>query len=58
MADYGIDDVSCNDLPRGVLVGTVELHDCEGGQWHVRDPQRCEHMKPTKHPQPIWFKPF
>ena len=25
MADYGIEDVACDDLPRGVLIGTVEL---------------------------------
>jgi hypothetical protein len=30
MADYGIDDVACDDLPRGVIIGTVELHDCDG----------------------------
>jgi len=27
---YGIDDVACDDLPRGVLIGTVELRDCSG----------------------------
>ncbi len=46
MADYGIDDVACDDLPRGVLIGTVELWDCTGAagnySWHVRNPERVE----------------
>jgi len=59
LADYGIDDVACDDLPRGVLVGTVELFDCDGGQWHVRNPARLKKPpKPTRHPQPVWFHPF
>jgi hypothetical protein len=56
---YGMDDVDPDDLPRGVIVGTVELHDCDGGQWHVRNPVRAEKLrKPKKHPQPVWFNPF
>src|SRR5262245_24384393 len=59
MKQYGIDDVTCDALPRGVLVGTVELYDCNGGDWSVRDPQRLDSPpKPTKHPQPVWFNPF
>jgi len=59
LAEYGIDDVACDDLPRGVLVGTVELFDCDGGNWHVRNPVRLKKPpKPTKHPQPVWFNPF
>ena len=59
---YGIED-ACDDLPRGVLIGTVELWDCTGAggnyHWHVRNPERAkELLKPTKHPQPIWFNPF
>jgi hypothetical protein len=58
MADYGIDDVECDDLPRGVLIGTVELHDCDGGDWHVRNPERAKRLrKPKNHPQPVWFNP-
>ena len=30
MEEYGIEDVSCDDLPRGVLIGEVELWDCTG----------------------------
>ena len=59
MDDYGIKDVSCDDLPRGVLIGTVELHDCDGGDWHLRKPERAKKLlKPKKKPQPVWFYPF
>jgi len=63
MAGYGIEDVACDDLPRGVLIGTIDLWDCTGNvgdyHWHVRNPARAaELLKPTKHPQPIWFNPF
>lgn len=59
MADYGIEDVACGNLPRGVLVGSVELFDCDGGDWHVRKPERAEKLvQPTKQPQPVWFYPF
>lgn len=59
MAKYGIEDVACDDLPRGVVIGTVDLHDCDGGDWHVREPERAKTLKkPRNHPQPVWFKPF
>ena len=56
---YGIRDVACDDLPRGVLIGTVELYDCDGGEWYLRNPERAkELLKPKNHPQPVWFNPF
>jgi hypothetical protein len=59
MAQYKINDISCDDLPRGVIIGTVELHACDGGDWHVRAPERATRLrKPNGHPQPVWFKPF
>ena len=59
MAEYGIKDVTCDDLPRGVLVGSVELHDCDGGEWHLRNPVRAEKpVQPKNQPQPVWFHPF
>lgn len=64
MEQYGITDVSCDDLRRGVLVGTVEICDCAGvsgagtSEWLLRDPQRGERVKPQRHPQPVWFRPF
>lgn len=57
--EYRIKDVSCDDLPRGVLIGSVELFDCDGGDWHVRKPERAEKLiAPAKQPQPVWFYPF
>ena len=59
MDGYGINDISCDDLPRGVLVGTVELYDCNGGHWRLRKPDRAtKFLKPKNHPQPVWFYPF
>lgn len=59
MADYRIKDMACDDLPRGVLIGSVELFDCDGGDWRVRKPERAEKLvQPTKQPQPVWFYPF
>ena len=59
MEMYGIEDVDVDDLPRGVIIGTVELHDCDGGDWHVRNPEREKRMrKPKNHPQPVCFNPF
>ena len=52
-----------DDLPTGVLVGTVEIIDCTGEQgdyeWHLAKPDRLSHaIKPENHPQPVWFYPF
>jgi hypothetical protein len=63
MAQYGIEDISCDELLRGELLGTVDLHDCTGTEgdyhWHVRDPNRARTLrKPKNHPQPSWFNPF
>lgn len=64
LAEYGIADITSDDLPRGVLIGTVELFDCttnDGSryEWHVRNPERAtEPLKPTKHQKPVWFNPF
>lgn len=54
--DYGLDT---SKLPRGVIIGTVELYDCDQGDWLLREPQRlATPLKPTMHPQPVWFFPF
>jgi len=59
MDEYGMRDVACDDLPRGVLVGTVDLYDCDGGDWYVRDPRRASKLiQPKRQPQPVWFTPF
>ncbi|HQZ67256.1 MAG TPA: ASCH domain-containing protein [Planctomycetaceae bacterium] len=59
MQEYGIDDMACDDLPRGVIIGTVELYDCDEGDWRLRKPVRAATLrKPKGRPQPVWFKPF
>ena len=52
-----------DQLPRGVLVGTVELAGCEEGdngfEWKLKDPERALQLqRPTKQPQPGFFYPF
>lgn len=59
MAEYSIRDMACDDLPRGVLAGTVDLYGCEGGEWHLRKPARAQKLvRPQRQPQPVWFYPF
>jgi len=56
---YGFEKVNLDELPRGVVVGSVELYHCEGGDWHLRHPVRAKVLRqPTGRPQPIWFTPF
>lgn len=66
-ADRYYDDMNAKsgDFPVGVLVGTVEIFDCEGGpkpakfRWCLRAPERLpEPIKPENRAQPIWFRPF
>jgi hypothetical protein len=55
--EFGIDDI--DGLPRGVLVGTVDLYDCLGEKWFLRAPERLTRpIKPERHPMPVWFRPF
>jgi hypothetical protein len=63
LKEYSIKDVSCDDLRRGVLIGTVEISDCteDYGEfhWHLEKPKRATRLvKPKKQPQPMWFNPF
>ena len=63
MREYRLTDVGVDDLPRGKLIGTVELVDCTfDGQlyhWHLRSPQRADELLiPRRRPQPVWFYPF
>ena len=51
------------DLPRGVVIGTVEIHNCTGTpgdyRWHIRNPKPLARpRKPIGKPQPVWFNPF
>ena len=50
-------------MPRGVLLGTVDLWDCTVRhgrfEWHLRAPERSgEVLVPANSPRPIWFTPF
>lgn len=50
-------------LPRGLIVGTVEVYKCTYGdgwyRWHLRKPERlARRLKPRNRPQPVWFRPF
>jgi hypothetical protein len=59
MRRYRIRGDSCDKLPRGVLIGTVELYDCDGGEWMLRKPKRLARpRRPKNRPQPVWFNPF
>jgi hypothetical protein len=63
--DYDLLGFDRDDLPRGVLVGTVEVIGCE---WYPKgdcyayllaNPRRLRRqLKPDNQPQPIWFHPF
>jgi len=54
--EFGLD---IDSLPRGVIVGSVELFDCRGGEWRLRKHQRLARpVKPERRPQPTWFRPF
>ena len=51
------------DVPRGVLVGTMEISHCtwDGSRWHwhLKNPQRLGRVLRTKRrAQPVWFRPF
>ncbi len=66
----GVDREECkqngfneNDLPRGVIVGTVEIVDCvkleDCYKWVLARPKRLKRpRKPANHPQPVFFYPF
>jgi ASCH domain len=65
MREFGICDVTCDELPRFAVIGSVELFDCrrgdagDGFEWWLRRPERAaEFRRPTEHPQPVWFYPW
>ena len=51
-------------LPRGQILGTVEIIDCQWSErhgcyrWKLSHPQRIHPRVPHNHPQPVWFYPF
>ncbi len=59
MSEFDITDVAVDDLPRGVIIGSVELYDSDDGEWHLRNPQRAvECVAPVNRANPVWFYPF
>jgi hypothetical protein len=51
------------DLPRGVIVGTVEISACRtrGSEYHwllTRPKRLARAVRPVGRPQPVWFYPF
>jgi hypothetical protein len=57
-------DLDLRRLPRGVLIGTVEIVDCRPTsygdyEWVMARPQRIKpYRTPTGTPQPRFFNPF
>lgn len=55
---------SINELPLGVLIGSIDLIACSGSKdkgfiWKLANPVRLKtSLKPNNKPQPVWFKPF
>lgn len=55
---------SPDDLPRGVIVGSVEIVGCvkfgpSDFGYRLKNPKRYrKHLKPKGHPQPLFFFPF
>ena len=54
-------------LPTGVIVGSAIIEKVEPGdgasggmfRWHLAGVERASRLrKPTRHPQPAWFRPF
>lgn len=58
-------DLGCplSELPRGVIVGTVDLVDCAGSdgefEWLLENPQRFDKpLTTSEQSQAVWFYPF
>lgn len=61
--DFAELGVQPDDLPTGVLVGTVEIVGCIGEdgdfEWLLARPERLPHpIRPERKAQPTWFFPF
>lgn len=50
-------------LPTGVIVGSAVIDRVTPGddglfRWHLAQVERVDVRRPTRHPQPAWFRPF
>ena len=46
-------------LPRGVIIGTVQLFDCDAGEWKLREPRRlATSIKQQPARRQVRFHPF
>lgn len=56
---YGMTVVECDDLPRGLIIGRVDLSGADEDDWHLRNRIRAtELVKKIAHSQPMCFRPF
>jgi len=64
LGKYRIHDVDSDSLPRGVVVGSIEVYGCRedgdaGYEWLLRRPERAGRPSPPDNqPQPVWFNPW
>ena len=57
--DYGIDAATEARLPRGVIVGVVDIEPSDDGDWPLSNPRRlAQPFEPTMRAQPVWFYPW
>jgi hypothetical protein len=63
--EFGIDLAEFASFPRGVIVGSAELFNCDvdpdgaGWRWWLRRVTRATtQRKVERHPTPTWFYPF
>lgn len=60
-SEFGLD---LGSLPRGVIVGTIEVYDCQQSpegryEWFLRSPSRLtKPLKPKRKSEQSWFFPF
>lgn len=62
-ADFRRAGLTRAELPTGVLVGSAVIAGCvrRNGrfEWLLSSVRRLRpHLKPKRHPQPVWFRPF
>ncbi len=63
ISEFGLGDLPCDDIPGGVIIGTVVLSKCvannEKFDWHFQNPNHFKNPKPAKQqPTSVWFDPF